>query len=77
MWFLTTLSNIVSWIVLENDIFIKRTTKSQTPDQGQAPSRSDKYRSCYWRWDQKLGTKDAIFKASLPDILTGYSADSN
>ena len=48
----------VTWIIL-----------SKTLSEGQSPSRENQKSICSWQWDQKLGTKDAMFTSSSQAIL--------
>ena len=54
-------------------LFCNGRTQPQTPYQGQVPSPADETRSCTKQCDQNIGTKHAIFTASLHARMTGYS----
>ena len=49
-WFLTKLTTSVSWLILENELSRKSTTKQQTPAQVHALEFEDKSRKCYQQW---------------------------
>ena len=54
--------------------FVYRKTQSETPNQGQAPSRATKTRSLPQQWDCNLGTNNATFTDRSHERMNRYSS---